>query len=77
MDKKKVTVNLSFTITATISQISEIPKELFEKIKELDNDDVDWQNPIFQELDDLVDYSQAFSIDEFQNIGIRKYKSKK
>jgi len=71
---KTVTVNLSFTINATISQITEIPKELYKKIKENDNDDVDFRSELYDELNDLVAFDQAFSIDEFQNIGIKKTK---
>jgi len=67
-------VELRITITAEIGQISDISNDLFNKIKEVEYEDLDFSNPIFHELESIIDYSQAFSIEEIKDISINKYK---
>ncbi len=67
-------VELQLTLKVDISQISEIPKELYDKIVEADTDDIDFSHDLYHELESVVDLTQGFSIDEFSGVSIKEFK---
>lgn len=70
---------INFKFNVSVSQISDIPKELFEKIKARQHEEVNWNDDLdlYYELEGLIDFTQAVEIEEIEVTKIRKHNSKK
>lgn len=69
--------DITFEFNVTVSQLTDIPKELFEEIKSRQHEEIDWNNDcdLYHKLENLVDFTQAVELGVIEVTGIKEFKS--